>query len=159
MNKCAELEMTNQEKEIESIKQTLEDYAIAYCAKDIEAIMQVFDASNNISVFGTGARELCVGRDQVKSLFLDNFEEATAQIFEWTWIDIRLSNNHAVASVTLILHLNYKGKEMQVPIRWTVVLKHQNERWVWLHRNASTAANNQDEGQAYPKEKIIWNES
>lgn len=136
---------------LKAIKSTLEDYANAYCLKDIEGIMSVFDNSENISVIGTGADELCVGQKEVRNLFLRNFEEATATKFEWDWLDVRFSEKHAVVAVTLTIHLNYKGDDITVPIRWTVVLKNNNGKWVWIHRNASTANLNQDEGKAYPK--------
>ncbi|MFQ5448724.1 MAG: nuclear transport factor 2 family protein [Saprospiraceae bacterium] len=137
----------------DSITSTLEDYARAYCAKDIDAIMHIFDDTDNISVIGTGADELCVGRKEIRDLFLRNFDEATANKFEWDWLDVRISENHAVVSVTLAIHLEYKGNQLSVPIRWTIVLKNKNNRWVWIHRNASTAASNQEDGQAYPKEE------
>lgn len=137
----------------EAIKSTLEDYAEAYCAKDIDALMRVFDDTDNISVIGTGSDELCVGRAAVKELFLRNFGEATANKFEWTWIDTRISGKHAVISVTLTIHLEYMEKQLKIPLRWTVVVKNENDRWLWIHRHASTAAADQDEGQAYPKEK------
>jgi ketosteroid isomerase-like protein len=133
------------------IKSTLENYSKAYCTKDIDKLMLVFDDSDNISVIGTGSDELCVGRKEIKELFLRNFEEATATKFDWNWIDIRKSDNHAVVSVTLSIHLKCKGENLIVPLRWTVVLKNNDNRWVWIHRNASTAASNQDEGMAYPK--------
>jgi len=81
--------------ELKTIKCTLQDYAQAYCYKDINAMMHIFGDSDNISVIGTGADELFVGRDEVKKLFLRNFNEATANKFEWNWIDIRISENHA----------------------------------------------------------------
>ena len=136
----------------EAIKATLEDYATAYCAKDIDSLMHVFDDTDNISVIGTGMDELCVGRAAVKDLFLMNFSEATANKFEWDWVDIRLSGSHAVISVTFTLHLEYMKNQLRVPLRWTVVLKNQNGRWVWIHRHASTPASTQDEGHAYPKD-------
>jgi len=139
--------------EIKAIKSTLENYAKAYCSKDIEAMMNVFDDSDNISVIGTGEDELCVGQNEIRNLFLRNFEEATATKFEWDWIDIPITENHAVVSVSLKIHLEYKGEELKVPIRWTVVLKNKNGEWIWIHRNASIAASNQEDGQAYPKEK------
>lgn len=139
--------------EIDAIKSTLEDYAKAYCSKDIEAMMNIFDDSDNISVIGTGADELCVGKKEIRDLFLRNFEEATATKFEWDWVDVRVSENHAVVSITLMIHLEYKGDHLKVPIRWTVVLKNKNGKWLWIHRNASTAASNQEEGKAYPKKK------
>ena len=37
------------------IMATLEDYATAYCTKDIEALMHVFVDSEEISLIGTGA--------------------------------------------------------------------------------------------------------
>jgi ketosteroid isomerase-like protein len=135
-----------------AIKLTLEDYAQAYCAKDIDSLMGIFDDTDNISVIGTGADELCVGREQVKELFLRNFSEATANKFEWHWVDIRLSNRHAVSAVSLTIHLDYKGQQLKVQVRWTVVLKYENDRWLWIHRHASTAASGQDEGRAYPKD-------
>jgi ketosteroid isomerase-like protein len=135
-----------------TIRLTLEHYAKAYCAKDIDSLMDVFDDTDNISVIGTGADELCVGRKDVKNLFLRNFSEASATKFEWNWMDIRLSGNHAVASVTLSIHLIYMGRQLKVPIRWTVVLKNEKDRWVWIHRNASTAASAQENGEAYPRE-------
>jgi hypothetical protein len=49
----------------EAILSTLEDYAEAYYAKGIDALMPVFDDSDNISIIGTGADEFCVGRAAV----------------------------------------------------------------------------------------------
>lgn len=141
--------------EINAIKSTLEDYAKAYCLKDIDALMTVFDNSDNISVIGTGADELCVGQNEVRNLFLRNFEEATASKFEWGWMDIRISDNHAVISVTLTIYLEHKSNDFKVPIRWTIVLKNKNHKWVWIHRNASTASSNQNDGQAYPQNEFI----
>lgn len=135
----------------EAIVETLNDYAKAYCAKDISAMMQVFDASDNISVIGTGEDETCVGLAEVKALFARNFQEATATQFDWDWLDIRISNNHAIASVKLTIHLETIDQELSVPIRWSVVLKYSNNRWLWIHRNASVAASGQKKGQAYPE--------
>jgi len=137
----------------EAIKSTLNNYAFAFCAKDIDALMRVFDDTDNIAVIGTGADELCVGLNEVRKLFLRNFSEATAKEFVWDWVDTRISGNHAVVSTTLTIHLDYMGERLMVPLRWTVVLKNDEGRWVWIHRHASTAASSQEDGQAYPKEK------
>jgi ketosteroid isomerase-like protein len=136
----------------EAIFSTLDDYANAYCAKDIDSLMRVFDDDDNISVIGTGVDELCVGRLKVKKLFKRNFSEATANKFEWDWVDTRVSVNHAIVSLTLTIHLEYMKNQLKIPIRWTVVLKNENNRWVWIHRHASTAASGQTDGQAYPKD-------
>lgn len=135
----------------EAIMATLEDYATAYCAKDIDALMDIFVDSDDISLIGTGADELCEGRAAVRKVFLRNFEEATAYQFEWHWSHITVSGDHAVVAINLTIHLNYQGRDLKVPVRWTVALRKDHGRWIWLHRHASAAANSQDEGQAYPK--------
>ncbi|MGF1755776.1 nuclear transport factor 2 family protein [Vibrio makurazakiensis] len=137
-------------QELDEIVATLEDYAKAYCAKDIDALMLVFDSNENISVIGTGEDELCSGIQSVKKLFLRNFSEASATQFEWGWSDIVVSDKCAVVSQCLTIHLKTEQGAICVPIRWTVVLK-KTDRWVWLHRHASTASSAQVKGQAYPE--------
>ncbi|RJX75381.1 hypothetical protein DZ860_01490 [Vibrio sinensis] len=136
-------------QELDEIVATLEDYAKAYCAKDIDALMLVFDSMGDISVIGTGEDELCSGAKSVEALFLRNFAEATATKFEWGWSDIIVSDGCAVVSQCLTIHLNTKNGAISVPIRWSVVLK-KRERWVWVHRHASIASGSQAKGQAYP---------
>lgn len=137
--------------EEQQIKSTLEDYAKAYCSKDIDSLMHVFDDNDEISVIGTGADELCAGKSSVRELFQRNFAEATANKFEWQWSNIIISNNYAVVAISLVIHLEYQGSNLEIPIRWSVALR-KTCRWVWLHRHASSPASNQDEGQAYPQE-------
>jgi ketosteroid isomerase-like protein len=139
-------------EEKQSIMATLEHYAAAYCAKDIDALMHVFVDGEDISLIGTGGDELCGGREAVKNVFIRNFEEATANQFEWHWSHITVSSDHAVVAITLTIHLEYQGNDLKVPVRWTVALKKDRGRWAWLHRHASSAASGQDEGQAYPKD-------
>ena len=139
--------------EKEAIMATLESYAAAYCEKDIDALMKVFVDSEDISLIGTGGDELCGGRDAVMKVFLRNFEEATAEQFEWHWSHIIVSGDCAVVAITLTIHLIYQGEDLKVPVRWTVALKKDQGRWAWLHRHASSAASDQDEGAAYPKDQ------
>ena len=132
---------------------TLEHYAHAYCAKDIDSLMSVFDTSDDISAIGTGADEICEGPTQVKELFLRNFKEAQANRFEWHWSHCSITGDSAVVAVTLTIHLEVHGNRLKVPLRWTVALRKKGNRWVWIHRHASTPALNQDDGQAYPDDR------
>jgi ketosteroid isomerase-like protein len=136
--------------EQDAIMATLEDYSMAYCAKDIDALMNVFDDGENISLIGTGGDELCGGSEAVIKVFLRNFEEATANQFEWHWKHIVVVGDQAVVAVTLTIHLDYQGEALKVPVRWTVALRKKNGCWRWLHRHASAVASSQDDGAAYP---------
>lgn len=131
---------------------TLDSYADRYCAKDIDGLMALFDAGDDISVIGTGEDELCAGREQIRDLFQRNFAEATAYEFEWRWRHVTVRGGTAVVATTLTIHLEVDGRRIQVPLRWTVALRRNEDRWLWLHRHASSAAGGQDDGKAYPTE-------
>lgn len=133
-----------------AIMETLEEYARAYCEKDVERLMTIFVNGQNISLIGTGADELCSGRDAIAEIFERNFREATATRFEWLWQDLAVHGDAATVAITLNIHLTIDGEALVVPIRWTVALVKQSEDWKWVHRHASSAAGSQDEGTAYP---------
>jgi len=133
-----------------AVLETLEEYAAAYCTKDIERQMAIFDDGDDISVIGTGADELCAGRSDIQALFLRNFSYATATKFQWHWTNVTLRGGCAVVAARLTIHLDTGEGPMQVPVRWTVSMVNKNEKWKWLHRHASTAAGSQEEGNAYP---------
>lgn len=129
---------------------TLEEYATAYCAKDLDRLMALFDTGDDISVIGTGADELCYGQVQIRALFARNFTEATANKFTRDWTKVTIRDDNAVVATTLTIDIDLDDEKLQVPIRWTVVLKKTNGSWLWLHRNASAAAGGQEDGEAYP---------
>ncbi len=136
--------------EEEAVLATLEEYAEAYCAKDIDRLMALFDDSDDISLIGTGADELCAGQADIKAVFLRNFSDATATRFQWHWKHVTLIDGYAVVAISLTIHLDTQEGRIQVPVRWTVSLARRARHWRWLHRHASSAAASQREGTAYP---------
>jgi len=143
---CGETYMSEEE----AVLATLEEYAEAYCAKDVGRLMALFDDRDDISLIGTGADELCSGRAQVAAVFERNFADATATRFDWGWKQVTPGEKHAVVAIALTLHLETADGPLQVPLRWTVSLAKTSAGWRWLHRHASTAAISQDDGTAYP---------
>jgi len=49
----------------QNILATLEEYAAAYCSKDTDRLMALFDDGDDITLIGIGADELCAGRADV----------------------------------------------------------------------------------------------
>lgn len=136
-----------------AILATLEEYAEAYCAKDIARQMAIFDDGEDISLIGTGADELCAGRAEVEAVFVRNFAEATAKRFQWQWHHVTIRESCAVIAASLTIHLEIGGRPVEVPVRWTVSLVKRPDGWKWLHRHASAAAGSQGDGAAYPVER------
>ena len=81
--------------EEEAVLGMLEEYAEAYCSKDIDRLMVLFDDGDDISLIGTGSDELCAGRSDIKAVFLRNFSEATATRFQWHWKHVTLTDGYA----------------------------------------------------------------
>ena len=67
----------------DAVLATLEEYATAYCAKDLDRLMAIFVDGEDISLIGTGADELCAGREAVAAVFERNSHDAPATEFEW----------------------------------------------------------------------------
>ena len=134
----------------ELILDTLEVYADAYCAKDLDRLMSIFVDGEAVSLIGTGEDELCSGRNEIASVFSRNFRDATATRFEWGWKDVSIHGDAATVAIALIIHLIANEEEVLVPVRWTVSLVNTTSGWKWVHRHASAAAGSQDEGTAYP---------
>ncbi len=134
----------------EELLATLQTYAQAYCAKDVDSLMALFSDDRHVSVIGTGQDELCAGREQVRELFERNFADATATRFEFGWTDVIVTGSAGVIAATLVIHLDVQGQRVRVPLRWTVVAVRSDDGWEWLHRHASSSAGDQSEGAAYP---------
>lgn len=141
-------------KDYERVLATLDEYGEAYCAKDLERLMALFVPGEEISLIGTGSDELCSGRSAIASIFSRNFSEASANSFEWGWKDVAIHGNAATVAISLVIHLTIDDAAIAVPLRWTVSLVRIGEDWKWVHRHASSAANSQDAGTAYPKGEI-----
>lgn len=138
--------MTEEQK----VMATLDEYANAYCSKDIDRLMSIFVDGNEISLIGTGADEICSGRSAVEAIFRRNFNDASANWFEWGWKNISVFEEAAIVAIALNIHLEIDGSHLVVPIRWTVSMVSIDGEWKWVHRHASTPANSQSEGSAYP---------
>jgi len=134
----------------DAVFDTLEKYAQAYCAKDTNALMDLFVEGEDISLIGTGADELCSGRSQIRDVFDRNFAEATASQFEWGWTDISIHGSAATVACSLRIHLSAGERSLVVPVRWTVSMVDTDAGWKWMHRHASAAATSQQDGAAYP---------
>ena len=133
-----------------AVLRTLETYAEFYCSKNVDGLMSLFAAGEDISLIGTGADELCKGRSEIEGLFRRNFGEASATEFQWHWRHVTIKGNCATVAVALSIHLDAEEGPISVPLRWTVTLVQESGNWRWLHRHASLTASSQAEGKAYP---------
>jgi hypothetical protein len=112
-----------------------------------EVISTHFDTGDDISIIGTGEDELCSGQGQVRDLLQHNFADATANRFEWHSTQVTVREDTGVIAITLTIHLDIDGEQLQIPLRWTVACKRHQHRRVWLYRHASSAPRKPRTGQ------------
>ena len=136
--------------ERDTILATLDEYAQAYCTKDIDRMMSLFVQGNDISVIGTGSDEMCSGPSDIRRLFERNFADASATGFSWGWHHVTIADDFALIATQVSLEIDTDGAKVNLPLRWTVALAKRRDGWKWLHRNASVAAGMQRAGDAYP---------
>lgn len=137
--------------DVDEILATLEACERAYCARDGEGLMALFDEDAAISLIGTGEDVPYQNRKKILALFKRNFKTANARRFEWHWRHVTVSGNAAVVASSLTIHPQDTSGSVPQPERWTVALVRRGSGWKWLHRHASIAAPGQGDGAADPR--------
>lgn len=136
--------------EIEAIEQTLRDYAAAYAAADLDAMMGLFTTANTLGGIGTGEDEYLFGHEATRALFERNFAGAVDVQISWGKRHIEVLTDAAWIQAKAEVSGVEGGKPFSVPLRWSIVLVKEGGSWKWSHRHVSVAAGGQDEGTAYP---------
>jgi ketosteroid isomerase-like protein len=136
--------------DIEAIEQTLVDYASAYAASDIEAMMGLFSVFHTLGGIGTGGDEYLFGHEATRALFERNFKGAEGVRIDWGEYHVEVLSDAAWVQAKAEVSGAEDGKKFSVPLRWSIVLVREQGKWKWSHRHVSVAAGSQEEGTAYP---------
>jgi uncharacterized protein (TIGR02246 family) len=133
-----------------AVLETLDRYAGRYGAKDVDGVTELFADDPDVLLIGTGADERWLGKTEVRRQFVRNFSEAGQTRFEWISRHVAAAGDAAWVAAEAVVHATVDGRELSIPLRFTVVLEHGEQGWRWLHRHASVAAAGQSSGTAYP---------
>lgn len=128
----------------------LNDFMRDWEARDKETILAHFAPSTIVSLYGTGADEKRVGRDEILAQLVRDFEQSESLHCDLDWNLVGVSGSVAWVASDVTIHYKVAGcDEIAFRARLTTVLQDYDGRWLLEHFHLSVAAGNQEEGQSF----------
>jgi uncharacterized protein (TIGR02246 family) len=114
------------------IRKSLEKMNEMLATKDLQQVMSVYDASDDIVVVGSDSGEVYVGREQVQKFMKMIISMPFVFSFELEPAVIRHDGNYAwVFTDGTMIHTRPNGKITRVPYRITAVMVKRESEWKW----------------------------
>jgi ketosteroid isomerase-like protein len=115
-----------------AIRQSLDQLNLVLATKNLEKIMTVYDASDDISVIGSDSAEVFIGRERVKQFMEMIISMPFVFSFEFDHPVISCEGNIAwVFTDGNMVHTRSNGKVTKVPYRVTAVMVKRGNDWKW----------------------------
>lgn len=128
----------------------LNDFMDAWELRDVEEIMSHFSTSPTLSLYGTGADEKRVGRDEVREQLARDFAQSESLSATLDWNLVGMSDNVAWIASDITIRYKVAGHdEITFPARLSTVVQNYNGRWLFEHFHLSVGAAGQEEGQSF----------
>ncbi|MDO5835065.1 MAG: nuclear transport factor 2 family protein [Methanobacterium sp.] len=134
-----------------SVRNLLEKYSRAYHEKNIEGILELFVDREDLVVIGTGDDEWVNGKDELKSGFERDMDQADNINVKFRDISISSSGNVAWLSCHMNMEATVEGQDIFLPGRLTGVVLEKNGKWVFASLHYSLPSDLQEEGKAWPE--------
>jgi uncharacterized protein (TIGR02246 family) len=135
----------------QQVNAVLDALAAAYGSKDVDAFVAQFSDEDDVVVFGTGADEVRLGREQIAKQARRDFEEADRLVFRLG--DVRVSAAGEVAWAVMpdaAIDASVGGHERSFALRVTMVLQQRDGRWLIHHTHISAPLGAQEPGRSFP---------
>ena len=122
----------------------------SYQKRDLDGLMSLFPADDDLMLFGTNLDEVRQGRDELKSQFERDWSQMDALAINFTWH--RVSTAGSVAWVASEGRAQGKvgGQEVEFPCRMTTVLENRNNDWLIRQLHFALPVTSQEEGSSVP---------
>jgi len=128
----------------------LNKFMETYQKRDIEGLMSLFPPDDDQIMFGTGADEKRVGRDQIKFQAERDWSQTESLAFNFTWHQISAAGSVAWVAAEGQGQGKAGDQEFQFPLRMTSVLEQRGDEWFLLQSHVSLPSPAQEEGDSVP---------
>jgi ketosteroid isomerase-like protein len=127
-----------------AVARTVDELIRDFESRDIEAILSHYSSSPTLSIFGTGADERAVGKDQLRAGFEHDMAQSGDVRFDVTWQLVGGSGSVAWVAAEITFNVEVPGRgEISFPARFTAVLQDYDGRWLIEQSHLSAPAANQ----------------
>ena len=128
----------------------LNDFMQIWEERDVDAILSYFAPSPTLCLFGTGADEKRVGKEEVRAQIERDFAQSESLSGTLDWNLVGTSGSVAWVASDVTMRFKVAGAdEIVFPARLTTVLQDYDGRWLMEHFHLSVAAGGQEEGQSF----------
>ena len=133
-----------------AVRETLDRFAQAYAAKDIEAVMRLCAPGDDIRLVGTGADEIRLGRAAVREQVERDFAQSDA--LSLSYKETHVSSAGDVAWVLALCTAQATIGEQTITLhpRLTAVFVRQGDEWLLRQTHLSVAMAGQEAGESFP---------
>jgi ketosteroid isomerase-like protein len=121
-----------------------------YVQRDLDGLLAFFAPDPDFVLFGTGADEKRIGRDEVKFQVERDWAQTEALSFEMAWHSISAADSVAWIAADGVGQGQAGGQEFSFPFRLTAVLEQRGNAWLFVQAHFSLPAAGQEEGDSVP---------
>jgi ketosteroid isomerase-like protein len=128
----------------------LDKFLETYQKRDIEGLMGLFAPDDDQIMFGTGADEKRIGRDQIKFQAERDWSQTEALAFNLTWRQVSAAGPVAWVAAEGLGQGKVGGQKIEFPLRMTAVLEQRGDQWLLVQSHVSLPSPVQEEGDSVP---------
>ena len=131
-----------------AIKKVMDTFLEAYKNRDLESLMSVFPEDADQIMYGTGADEKRVGKEQIKKQAQRDWAQLEEIAFSFPWVQISAQGPVAWVAGDGTGKGKVGGQKFQFPLRMTGVFVQRGDDWFLVQSHISVPAPAQDEGDS-----------
>ena len=124
----------------------------AFSERDLDSIPLLFVSDPDMVFFGTGADEKGIGLGGLKTEWERAFAQSEAASVEIVWHLVSSAGKVAWVALDAIVGAKTGGREINFPVRGTIVLEQRGDKWLIVQSHMSSPAAGQKEGESWPSE-------
>jgi len=128
---------------------TLERLTNAYAKRDITGFLECFASDADVVLFGTGADEKRIGREQIRTQAERDWAQSESSAISFAWASVSAAGSVAWAALDGAFEFRVEGNDMELPARVSVVFEKRGGAWLVVHAHFSIPAGGQEAGQSY----------
>jgi ketosteroid isomerase-like protein len=121
-----------------------------YQKRDIDGLMSLMAADDDLFMFGTNIDEKRQGRNEFKAQAERDWAQTEALAFNFTWHRVSAAGPVAWVASEGLGQGKVGGQEIEFPLRMTTVLENRNNEWLIRQSHFSLPAPGQEEGSSVP---------
>ena len=121
-----------------------------YQKRDMDGLMSLFAADDDLFAFGTNIDEKRQGRDEFKYQLERDWSQMEALAINFTWHRVSAAGSVAWVASEGLAQGKVGGQEIEFPCRMTTVLENQNNEWLIRQLHFALPLTPQEEDSSVP---------